>query len=236
MPQFDTFPTKGEAKKYFQGLLWGAELDAPIGEPGASRLHDFIKHHPEFVEIQGVGIAHFRAHKTLATARGFQAVRTNGSIAEFSIYTCLNRRKTDRRRIHEALRVEVELDIRRAKDNYFAKYGDELGLVKCAVAGERISRFECHADHAPPRTFANLADDFIAARHEDFDYCRFCFDPDDPYRPRLRDRALAERWRAYHHKQAHIRIVSSKANLSASRAGVPNPKDKQLDLGSGDDV
>jgi hypothetical protein len=206
---------------------WGA----PIAEPDAARLHDLIKHHPEFAEIQGAGISYFRAQNTLYDARGFEIVRTDGSIADFSIYHCLRPRKTDRRRIHEALRVEVQDDIIRAKNSYFLRHGDELGRVACAVTG---GREECHGDHAPPLTFANLADTFVAARSEDFGYCRFCFDPDDPYRPRLRDRELAARWCAFHHKQAHIRIVSPKANLTASRAGIPNPKDKQLDLGGGD--
>jgi hypothetical protein len=65
MPAFDSFRTKTEAEKYIRGLLWGAEIGAPIAEPDAARLHDLIKHHPEFPEKQGAGISYFRAQNTL---------------------------------------------------------------------------------------------------------------------------------------------------------------------------
>jgi Protein of unknown function (DUF3223) len=236
VPQFalgeTIFRTKGEATEYFRGLLWGAEIGARIGEPDATRLADLIKLHPEFVTKQGAGISYFRAAHTLFGARGFEIVRTDGSVADFSFYTCLTPQKSDRSRILAALRAEVHDDILRAKDDYFRRNG---ALVKCAITSELISCDECHADHAPPLTFGNLADSFIAARADEFTYCRFCHEPyGDRYRPRLADRGLAERWRTYHHTLANIRLVSKTANLSTSRVGMPNPKDRQLILRADD--
>jgi hypothetical protein len=229
MPTFElgatTFRTKGEATQYFRALLRSCEIGAPIEEPDATRLLDLIKLHPESRSKLGTGVSYFRAAHTLFGARGFEIVRTDGSIADFSIYCCLQPRKSDRSRILSALRAEVHDDILRAKDNYFAQNG---GVIKCAVTGELISCFECHADHSPPLTFNNLATTFIAAREEEFFYVRFCQEPGD--RPRFTDRGLAARWRAFHHKLAHIRLVSAKANLTNARAGMPDPKDKQLIL------
>jgi hypothetical protein len=66
-----------------------------------------------------------------------------------------------------------------------------------------ITLDECHADHAPPYTFATLANLLIAARARDFPQSATVVLtewPSAPYRPRLANRELAEDWRRFHHR------------------------------------
>jgi hypothetical protein len=161
-------------------------------------------------------------------------VRHDGSIDGFSFYKCLQPPPSAQRQILDALRAEVGDDILDKKQEYFLEYGDSLGRIACALTGEMIAIDECHADHAPPYTFATLATLFIAARAGDFPQSAACFAylPRDPHRPRLINRELAEDWRRFHHKHAHVRLVCRAANMARAREGRPNPKDKQVSFTS----
>jgi hypothetical protein len=46
----------------------------------------------------------------------------------------------------------------------------------------------------------------------------------------MADRDLSARWRRFHHKLAHLRVISSKANRAASNAYTARPEDRQLKL------
>jgi hypothetical protein len=50
------------------------------------------------------------------------------------------------------------------------------------------------------------------------------------YEPRIKDPALADAWRAYHHKLAVVRVVAKSANLAHSHQGKVREEDRQLRL------
>ena len=104
------------------------------------------------------------------------------------------------------------------------------GKVPCALTGSLVAIDEAHADHAPPYTFDVLANTFLAARGIVPSEDMLTPPADNQFGRTLVDRALAEEWRAYHHRLAHLRITAARANLARSEDRA-KASDRQLILG-----
>jgi Protein of unknown function (DUF3223) len=157
------FPTKKAAKKHFQQMLWRLPTVTRVPDSDAAELLALLRRHPDFEAKQGAGISHFRVKDTLYGARGFEAIRVDGSQVDFSLHECITA-SSMRAKVQAALRAEVMDDIIDRKVEYFKKHGDYEGKIPCAVTGKMIAIDEAHADHAPPHTFGALANLFLEAR------------------------------------------------------------------------
>jgi hypothetical protein len=223
------FPTKKAAEEFFKAMLYRYETGSPIPEPDATHLGWLLERHPEHRVKIGNGIDRFVVLNTLWGARGFAVLRCDGSAETFSYMTALDGKSPPvAYEVMQALRFEVQDQILSAKSRYFLAHQDAADTVACAITGRRVTFRESHADHAPPRTFSTLASTFLAAH--DLTPSLDLLAPPVNHKRRLADRTLAERWRAFHHKLAAIRVVAKGENVKRSAQAKVRAADKQLIL------
>jgi hypothetical protein len=222
-----SFPTKEAAADFFRSILYCRPIGSPIPEPDATALHWLLERHPSFPSKVGVGIAHFSIRMTPYGMRGFEIVRIDGTATDFSFLKCLaGKDRLPLAKALQAMRAEVGEDIAQRKREWFQDHGDAGGRVPCTVTGALVTIDQAHADHAPPRTFGTLAVAFLEARELD-PSALIAPSADNQYGARLIDRAVADAWRAYHHKLAVVRIVSKSVNLGSAHQGKVRTKDRQ---------
>jgi hypothetical protein len=224
------FPTKGAAVKHYQGILYRHAIGVRIPEPDATELGWLLERHHEYRQKLGAGIDHFITENAPYGTRGFRIIRIDQTSTDFSYLKCIDgKAPTALSEAIKAMRAEVIGDILQKKRDYFRDHAGLDGTVPCALTNMPISLDEAHADHAPPRTFGTLAIAFLEARG--IDPATFVTpSTDNQYEPRIADPALAEAWRAYHHKLAVIRLVAKSPHLALSHQGKVKEKDKQLRL------
>ncbi|WP_354114323.1 DCL family protein [Bradyrhizobium sp. RT3a] len=190
-----------------------------------------LERHPEVDQKIGVGIDHFSVRDALYGTRCFEVARTDSSTTDFSFGSCVNGKAPSRlTEALNALRAEVAEDILKKKREWFREHGNAEGKVACAISGTYITIEEAHADHAPPRSFGTLAIAFLTAHSIQPGPDLVTPPADNQYQPLLVDRALAERWRRYHHEIAVIRIVARGENLTRGHEGKVKKRDQQLRL------
>jgi hypothetical protein len=221
------FPSKAAAKRYVNELRQTLPQDVPLGPPYHSQLCDLIGHHPRRNEKVGAGISHF----TVSLSEGyrnreFRLHRTDGTSVNFSYHKSLDPETSPLHDAKKAMRREVQDDILEAKWRWWTDHADESGYLVCSVSGDLITGDAADADHAPPYTFDVLAKTFLTALE---------IEPDGNFvqsdgKYLMADRDLATRWRRFHHKLAHLRVISSKANQAAARTHTARPEDRQLKL------
>jgi Protein of unknown function (DUF3223) len=221
------FPTKSAAMEHFKAMLYRHEIGARIPDPDATELSWLLERHPEFRDKLGCGVEYFSIRPAVYGTRCFEIIRKSDFSSKSSIDGKAPSALTE---ALTALRAEVTEDTLQKKREWFQANADSDGKAACVVTGARISIEEAHADHAPPRSFGTLAIAFLEARNINVDRDFVTPPSDNQYQPLLRDRALADEWRAYHHKLALIRIVQKGVNLKKAHEGKAKKKDKQLRL------
>jgi hypothetical protein len=223
------FPTKDAAKEHYRAILYRHLIGRRIPEPDATELAWLLERHPEVDQKIGAGIDYLSVRDALYGKRCFEVVRIDGTSTDFSFGSCVDgRAPSPLTEALNALRAEVTEDILRSKREWFRKHGDDQGKVACAISGKRVTIEEAHADHAPPRLFGTLAIAFLTAHGIKPGPELITPPADNQYQPLLADRALAERWRQYHHELAVIRIVARGENLTRGHEGKVKKKDQQL--------
>jgi hypothetical protein len=224
-----SFPSKTAAVEYFKATLHRHSIGARVPDPDNTELGWLLERHPNYQDKAGCGVQHFSVRDAIYGTRCFEIVRTDGSKTDFSYITCLNgKAPSPESEALGALRAEVASDILDKKREFFQERGDNQGMVPCAITGVPVTFEGSHADHAPPRPFGTLALTFLKARGITPSAELITPSADNQYEPRLRDRALAEAWRTYHHDLAVIRVVAKGANLAHSHEGKVKKKDAQL--------
>lgn len=227
-----SFPSKTAALAHFRAILYAYPEGVAILEPDASELEWLLDRHPDVEQKRGAGIVGFHVMKAVEGTRCFGVERNDGTKTDFSFKSCVDgKAPTPMQEMIQALRAEVRADIKAAKRRHFDDHADADGRVPCAITGVPVSFEECHADHAPPRTFATLAIAFLKARRIVPDGTQVTAPADNQFEPRLVDVDLASDWREYHREMAAIRIVARRANMERSAEAKVRKKDRQLKLG-----
>ena len=224
-----TFSSKASALAHFQRMLRRYELGDVVDDSDARQLQWLLELHPDFEQKRGVGVAGFAVTAAPYDRRRFLIRRTDGSTTDFSFRKCLGA-PTPFDMVVAALRAEVQEDILQAKRSYFDTHGDAAGRVPCVLTGKLISISEAHADHAPPFIFLVLAKAFIGARKLAADESLITSPQDNQVGRLLRDRTLAADWRAFHHKNADLRIVCKREHAARSQLDRPRSENRQLVL------
>lgn len=226
------FPTKSAAVAHFKVILHAHPVNERIPEPYATELDWLLDRHPEVEQKRGAGVVGSRTMTGLYGTKCFVIDRVDESSTDFSYLSCVDgKAPTPQQEIIQAMRAEVRGDIQDAKRRHFAAHADAEGRVACAITGDRVAIEECHADHAPPRTFSTLALAFLKARRIVPDRSQVTAPADNQMEPRLLDRALASDWREFHREMAAIRIVTRRANMERNAEAKVRKKDRQLILG-----
>jgi hypothetical protein len=125
--------------------------------------------------------------------------------------------------VSQAFRQAVRFDLYRARDAFFAAHRDAHGLIPCAVTKQRITPDQGHMDHRPPLTFEVIVTTFLEARGVGYDSVPITKGADDQVAPILTDNALAEDFRNFHARIAHLDFVSDRVNLAQSSRGRIRP-------------
>ena len=172
-------------------------------------------------------IAHFERRLNTGTgwsSSGFWVVRRDRTATDFSYIWAVKGLAGDRSKdFYGACREAVALDLVLAKKRAFVEYGDDQGRVECELTGVLVTINDAHLDHAWPY-FSHLVSGFRAARgwSRDIPDGVVSAPADGQTTATFIDISVADAFRAYHHDQAILRILSRTANLqTASQARRP---------------
>lgn len=120
--------------------------------------------HPDAIDKIGCGVSRMwvQVNREPRVSFGFWLERTDGTQTDFSFLACC-RKVTNRQEILHAMRHEVDADVQRFKDNFFATTNRT-----CPVTGAAITPSDSDIHHQPPNTFAVIANRFLAATRGGF--------------------------------------------------------------------
>lgn len=229
-----SFRTQKSALEHYQALLHRYQDGQRISDPGdhADLVALIERYDPILDEVgeptKGDGqIGHFERRLNTGTGwstPGFWVVRQDGKATDFSyIYAVKGQPGGRSKDFYGACREAVALDLIRAKKQAFVEYGDDQGRVECELTGVLVTIDDAHLDHAWPY-FSHLVSGFRAARgwSRDIPDGVVSAPADGQTTATFIDTSVADGFRAYHHDQAILRILSRTANLqTASQARRP---------------
>lgn len=234
-----SFPTQSRALEHFKALLHRYGDGQRVSNPDDhADLVALIERFDPVLEAvgeptKGAGqIAHFERRLNTGigwSTSGFWVVRQDGTETDFSYIDAVKGKPKGRSQdFCNACRQAVALDLVLAKKQAFAQYGDDHGRVECELTGKMVTLDEAHLDHAWPY-FSHMVSGFRAARgwSRDIPDGVVSAPADGQTTATLLDSAVADAFRAFHHDQAVLRILSREANLqtasSARRPKVARP-------------
>jgi Protein of unknown function (DUF3223) len=224
------FESKKALLEHCRAVLHRYEFGARVAQDDAAFLLLLLERHRERDQKVGAGVSHFTVATALPAGRCFLIHRIDGSVTDFSFMKCISPPSIGQR-LHAALRLEIDEDVKRAKQRFFVEHG---GSVLCNQSKQPISFEEAHADHALPLSFWTLAETFLRGAHvlTGIELNDELLAPlvDQQFGRPLADRQLAEQWRHFHHSLAHIQIVTGEVNLRSAHLARPRPSDRQLVL------
>lgn len=195
-----TFKTKKAAKEFIR-----ASLEPRIFNPLDPIYFELIERHHERDAKIGVGIKYFELDwRELSKTFEPTIVRLDGSKIDFSWVRCLSQSwKSSEDNLREAMRCEIVGQI-------LAFKGFENTII-CPLCKNRVSGV--HVDHIKP--FEELVRNFLKDKKPPttFDDCgdtkRALFKP--------KDREFADAWADYHRRNAELRLICIKCNLTRAR-------------------
>lgn len=166
-----------------------------------------LDRHPSKTEKVGPGIARFYIAPDGYGFRNncFWIERTDGTCVRFSYPCCLaGKSSSHKSRVLLALRAEIQEQI--------VSFRKENAAIKtCAISGKPLGLEPTHVDHAPPRTFKQISEEFLLEYGSPVETIAVA----DSVPMRLADRELAAAWHWWHNERATLRLVLASKNLRA---------------------
>jgi hypothetical protein len=212
----EAFSTKKDAEAFVQSILNRNPLGQELLGDDLTFVLALLALHPKAAEKVGTGVAGIRVvQEATWGTRHFELVRTDGSTTDFSFMKCLYP-ATKLQLFRQACRHAVADDIIEFRHRAFDTAND-AGQLRCPVLDIPMTLQETHVDHEPPRTFDQLVQEFIQRERIEVDAVALTGLGDGELRKGLANSELEERWREFHRTNARLRVVSTKANLSAIR-------------------
>ncbi len=209
------FKSHEAAKRFVRDIRDAYEDGVRVSEVDAAVLADLLLLHSEALQKIGKGIAGF----SVATEsqyggrnRHFVVHRVDGSSTDFSFKNCIEGPSHRNDRLG-ALREAIAPQTTRFKQLAFEK----VPRVRCAMEGTWIEFADAHVDHATPRTFAALVAKWLQSESLDLDDVTITPPGDNQLVAELADASQRRSWTTFHEKHAALRMVSSRANLSAAK-------------------
>jgi hypothetical protein len=217
-----TFLTQEAALAYFRAMLARYLDDDEIVDKGdygdllaLLQRYDQCQHgNPRKI---GVGVDRFfrrRNYFNGYSSPGFWIRRVDGSETDFSYIKAVRARPRNLDlEFQTACRMAVDLDLLRAKRDFFERHGDLFGHVPCELTGRLIAFEEANIDHADP-TFRVLVATFRATRgwQDEFPVEILTPPADGRIKASFADASVAEAFRQYHHAAALLRVIAADVN------------------------
>tara|TARA_R110000787_G_scaffold259292_1_gene364604 strand:+ start:290 stop:997 length:708 start_codon:yes stop_codon:yes gene_type:complete len=210
-----TFSSKKEATEFFKQMLHRYDAGDRINKSDSEHLNALLKRHEEYKQKIGAGVSHFELMSADYGTNCFRIERIDGTGTDFSYLHCIrNKPKAKKQEVMRGLREVVRYDLYRAKEKYFKENMDENRTVECAVTRERVTKTECHMDHASPKTFEMIVEFFLDHKNMNYNDVEISTGRDNQLTPEIMNSKLAEDFKTYHHKNAAVRVVKAEVNLS----------------------
>jgi hypothetical protein len=204
-----SFARKGDAAEHFRKILYRREVGVVLAEPDVTHVYWLLERHPEATTKIGAGVKEFSTRTAMYNTRCFEIRRIDDTATDFSIKPCLDGKAPSAfAETLRALRTEVVEDIKQMKWEVFRASSRPDGKAPCALTGRLLSLEEAMIDHAPPKTFKALAEQFLDENRIVPHDALLTPGKDNQYTPHLADRDLAEKWREFYRANAAPRIVA----------------------------
>jgi hypothetical protein len=207
-----TFKTDKSVQEYAKSILYFGAVNSILTETEFSFMYSYFEsiHHEWKLKLgNGIKSIHRVLDKVSGKYRSFEIERVDGSVTDISYIVQNIKSPNLKNDFKKALRYVVMPQILDFKTGFF-----QFPITKfCDVTGDIITFSNCHIDHYNP-TFDELVNDFI---HEN-NLTNFAkiLEPskDNQTIAKLSDENISKLFFDYHLKNANLRVVSIKANLS----------------------
>lgn len=209
-----TFRTLESVKQEIRSRIASYEDKEPFSPEDWWFFRDLLDLHPHTEVKIGCGVRGFYAqwNPVYKNTRTLYLVRQDGSVTDWSWTECL-KPSSHEKKIKMAFRALLEPGMIIFKKKFFDS--QPYVATPCPITGQLMTFASAHVDHIPPQTFEALFRDFIATNKVDITTLTISSDgKDNTYRVTISDEVLANRWLDYHSQHAHLRVISSHANLS----------------------
>lgn len=205
------FASKTILNDYLKSLWQDSPLGEPLPPADAMIIRDLLALHPRVDEKVGCGIDYiYVGSSPNGNNRCFYIKRIDGTSTDFGTSKCLHGDRLEAL-FKSACRVAVEEQIERfRKDFYSSQEGKNL-----IAAGELI-----HIDHSSP-TFDHLVGRFYESLGIPLQDIKFNgLSSDNESKVTFVDSSISERFAEFHLKNAKLRGVTKRYNLSDNKRGV----------------
>lgn len=210
----EEFSSKENAKKFIRAIRDSYADNEMLDENDHDLIFSLLQLHPEACEKIGCGIKYFtvETQQEIGRNRHFILHRLDGTYTDFSFISCIDghSRRAD---VISALRQAVAPQIIEFKERFFR---DNLVSI-CPYTQMTLSYDNCHVDHTPPLTFISLAEKWMAIHSLCWDDLEITPSQDRQLIALLTCPNQNSSWRAYHHSEAKLRVLSPRGNLSNAR-------------------
>ena len=201
----EAYRTKQDVTRRCREILASTDLGVMVGDDDAGFLLDLFRHHTEWPDKQGVGIAGITAQNTEMGTRCFCLIRRDGSCVDISFLHAIKHLPSARSR---DLLPQSLLDFKNAARQAIK---DQVDAIRCGQ--------DAHVDHVYPQTFDALLFDFCAS--SGVDPSRVPVVELDGCVPFIADDAIRTAWAAYHRTNAMLRVIGKAENMSAPKRLMP---------------
>ena len=201
-----TFPSKKAAQERIRAILWGYQPETYLDAGDFALVRDLLDLHPSSEIKIGCGVKGIMVRRNMG-ANCFWLERIDGSLTDFSYIECL-KPLSHRQKVLRTLRELINDQILAFKQDYF----QDRETAICEFTGEVLRFNTSHVDHAYPRTFLALVEEWRHGHSLGFEQIAICGSEDGVMGDRLIDPDLESDWQDYHRDNARLRIVSVKAN------------------------
>jgi hypothetical protein len=209
----EIFKTQKALQDRVRAILWAYKPETVLSDEHREFIFELLKRHPRVEEKIGAGIQLIRVVKNFYGSQGFEILRVDGSVDDFSYKECIKPSSLEAQ-FKAACRLAIDDQILACKDAFWK----ERASVKCPFTGEEITRTRCVVDHAPPKTFEWIITSFIQifqVKVEEVVLIKLPRTLDS-----LPEGELKRAWQEFHRVNANLRVVSALANSSHIRRGL----------------
>lgn len=217
------FNTQKDAQLAAKAILYAGKVGTMLNqEETAFMVSYFEQFHNSWQQKVGAGLKGIArvVEPNYGKWRGFHIFRVDGTHTDISYVIKKANPKSD---FKKALRQAIVYQMIEYKRRRF----DTETLVCCEITGVPLTFETAHTDHINP-TFDEIAEQFIS-REGIKDFEGLVIDGLDNHTVyELHDKAMADRFRAFHRPLAKYRLLSPTANLSHAKHEYRERKQAEL--------
>jgi len=209
----EMFKTQKALQDRVRAILWTYKPETVLSDEHREFIFELLKRHPRAEEKLGAGIQLIRVVKNFYGSQGFEILRVDGSVDDFSYKECIKPSSMEAQ-FKAACRLAVDGQILACKDAFWK----ERSSARCPFTGEELTKYRCVVDHAPPKTFEWIVTTFIREHQIKVEDVVLIKEPRKL--DGLPEGDLKRIWQEFHREHANLRVVSALANSSHIRRGL----------------